>query len=128
MERAVEWFLAITSLAVGVSHILRADDWIEVYARLHRAGRPGAFANAGLSLAAGAAVVAGHGGWAWPGAVLTALGWLMILKGAIGLLAPDAALQSMARGPSRPGFIVGGLLLMAIGAWAGYCLWSGRTG
>ncbi len=125
MERAVEWFVAVTSLVVGASHIMRADDWVEVFARLHRAGRPGAFANGALSLAPGAAVVAGHGGWSWPGAVLTAFGWLMVLKGLVCLLAPDTALRSMERAPSRPGFVVGGLALMAIGAWSGYCLWQG---
>jgi hypothetical protein len=125
VERAVEWFMAVTSLVIGASHVVRADDWVEVYRRLHRAGRPGAFANGALHLVAGAAVVAGHGGWTWPGAVLTAFGWLMVLKGLICFLAPDMALRSMARAPSRAGFIAAGLLLMAVGAWAGYCLWQG---
>jgi hypothetical protein len=125
MERVVEWFVAITSLVVGASHIARADDWVETFGRLHRAGRPGAFANGGLSLVAGAAVVAGHPDWSWPDAVLTAFGWLLVLKGLISFLAPDAALRSMERGPSRAAFVVGGIVLMAIGAWAGYCLWQG---
>src|SRR4051812_28955425 len=59
MERAIEGFLAVTSLTVGASHFLRADAWVEVYDALHRLGRPGAFANGGLSLLVGAAVVAG---------------------------------------------------------------------
>jgi len=98
VERPVEWFVAVTSLVVGASHIARAGDWVEVYARLHRAGRPGAFANGAMSLLVGAAVVAGHGGWSWPGAVLTAFGWLLVLKGSLSLLAPGLALRSMERG------------------------------
>jgi hypothetical protein len=125
VERAVEWFVAVTSLVAGASHIVRADDWVEAYHRLHRAGRPGALANGLLSLVPGAAVVAGHGDWSWPGAVVTAFGWLMVLKGLICLLAPDKALWSMARGPSRNRFIAAGVLLMAVGAWAGYCFWLG---
>jgi hypothetical protein len=72
MERAVEWFVAVTSFVIGASHILRSGDWAEAYRQLHRCGRPGAFANGALSLMVGAAVVAGHSSWAWPGAVLTA--------------------------------------------------------
>jgi hypothetical protein len=74
-----------------------------VFDRLHRAGRPGAFANGALSLVPGAAIVAGHGGWSWPGAVLTCFGWLLVIKGLICFLLPDMAVRSMARGPSRAG-------------------------
>jgi hypothetical protein len=123
MERVVEWFVAITAGVVGLSHLLRPGDWAEAYRQLHRCGRPGAFVNGGLSLATGAAVVAGHGSWAWPGAVLTALGWLMVAKAAGSFLAPDRALRSMERGSRSPrGFVVAGLLSLAVAGWAFYCL------
>ena len=74
----------------------------------------------------GAALVAGHGSWAWPAAVLTVFGWLLIAKAAVCFLAPEHAPRSMERGSrSRRGFVVAGLLLLAIAAWAGYCLWHG---
>jgi hypothetical protein len=126
VERAVEWFVAITALVVGASHALRPGDWAEAYRQLHRLGRPGGFANGGLSLAVGAAIVAGHGSWAWPGTVLTAFGWLLVAKGLVCLVAPDKALQSMARGGRSPrGFVAGGFVLLAVGGWACYCLWRG---
>ena len=125
MERAIEWFVALTSLIIGASHILRAGAWVEVYGLLHRNGRPGAFANGALHLVPGAAVVAGHGAWSWPGGVLTAFGWVLVVKGLICFLAPDWALRSMARAPSRSGFVVAGVVLLVVGAWAGYCLWRG---
>jgi hypothetical protein len=126
VEQAIEWFVAVTALAVGASHLLRPGDWAEAFRQLHRCGRPGAFANGALSLAPGAAIVAGHGSWAWPGAVLTAFGWLLVAKGLICLLAPDKALVSMARGANRPrGFVAAGVLALAIGGWACYCLWRG---
>jgi hypothetical protein len=126
VERTVEWFVAITSLAVGLSHLLRPGDWAEAYRQLHRCGRPGALANGGLSLGAGAAVVAGHGSWAWPGAVLTGFGWLLVAKGVGCLLAPDRALRSMERGSRWPrGFVAGGVVLLAVAGWACYCLWRG---
>ena len=124
MERAVEWYVAVTALAVGASHLLRPRDWADAFRQLHRCGRAGAFANGLASLIPGAAVVAGHGSWAWPGAVVTGLGWLMVAKGTVCLLAPDRALRSMARGGDSPrGFVAAGVALLAVGAWACYCLW-----
>jgi hypothetical protein len=124
VERAVEWFVAVTALAVGASHLLRPGDWAEAFRQLHRCGRPGAFVNGALSLVLGTAIVAGHGRWTWPAAVLTGFGWLLVAKGSICLLAPDKALRSMARGSESPRwFVVAGLLALAIGGWACYCLW-----
>jgi hypothetical protein len=128
MEQAVEWFVAVTAAVIGLSHLLRPGDWADAFGQLHRWGRPGAFVNGGLSLATGAAVVAGHPSWAWPGAVLTALGWLMIAKAAVCFLAPDKALRSMERGArSSRGFVVAGVLALALAAWAGYCVWQRST-
>jgi len=122
MERPVEWFIAITSLVIGASHVLRSGDWAEVYRQLHRCGRPGVFANGGLSLAVGAVVVAGHGSWAWPGGVLTAFGWLSVAKGVVCFLAPDRMLRSMEwAGRSPRGFVGAGAVLVAAGAWACFC-------
>jgi hypothetical protein len=124
MAEAVEWYLAITALAVGASHVARPRDWAGVFSHLHRWGRPGAFVNGGLSLAPGAGVVAGHGSWAWPGGVLTAFGWLLVVKGLVCLLLPDKALRSMARGAESPrGFVAAGVGALAVGGWACYCLW-----
>jgi len=124
MESAVEWFVAITSAIVGVSHIAQRDAWAETYARLHRAGRAGAFANGAISLVPGALVAAGHPIWTWPAAVLTIFGWLMIAKGAICFLTPGKALRSMAHGASTPrSFVPGGLVLLAMSGWAAWCVW-----
>ena len=128
MERAVEWFVAVTALAVGVSHRLRPGDWAEAFRLLHRCGRPGAFANGALSLATGAIIASGLRSWSWPGVILTAFGWLLVAKGVGCLLAPDKALRSMERGASSPrGFVLAGVLSMVIGGWACYCLWRGAA-
>ena len=123
VDRAVEWFVAITSLVVGASHLLRPGDWAEAYRQLHRLGRPGAFVNGALHLTFGAVIVAGHPSWEGPGAVLTAFGWLLVAKGAVCFLAPQWALRSMERGGHSPGgFVVAGMVLVALGGWASYCL------
>ena len=124
MEQAIEVYLAITLLFVGASDVMRPADWAETYHRLHRLGPPGAFVNGGISLAAGSAIVAGHASWVWPGGVLTALGWLLVAKGAICLFAPDTALRSMARGAEAPrGFVAAGVVAACSRGWACYCLW-----
>lgn len=121
--QAVEWFFLFTSLVIGLSHLFRPDDWGAVFAALHRAGRPGAFANGGLSLAPGAAIVAGHPVWSGPAVVLTVFGCLLIAKGVVCFLAPDLALASMGRGSTGRGFRAGGALLLILFAWVSYCLW-----
>jgi hypothetical protein len=129
MERAVEVFVAITALVIGTSHLLRPGDWAAPFCELSRAGRLGAFVNGGLSLIPGAGIVAGHGTWTWPGAVLTGFGWLLVVKGAVCLLAPDTALRSMERGGRTPrGFVAAGIAVLMVSAWACYCVWQRAPG
>jgi hypothetical protein len=127
MERATEFFVLITGVVVGLSHILQARTWTELYAALARQGRLGAFANGALHLVTGAAIVTGHGQvWSWPAAVLTLLGWALVVKGAVAFLVPDLALRSMKAGASSErGFVVAGLALLVISGLAAYALWVG---
>ncbi len=127
MEIAVEWYLAITLLVIGASHVLRPGDWCEAFRQLHRCGRgrPGAFINGVLSLATGAIIVAGHGSWSWPGTIVTVLGWFLIAKAVSCFLLSDLALRSMELGSRSPrGFVIGGLLFLVLSGWVWYCLWS----
>ena len=126
MERAAEWYALVTCLVVGLSHLLQPRAWAEVFAALHRLGKPGAFANGGLNLATGAAFVAAHPVWSGPAIVLTILGWLLVLKGAFCFLAPSFALRGMSKAGASKGreFAAGGLLLLAVGGVLGYVLWT----
>ncbi|MFO0954764.1 MAG: hypothetical protein U0835_27095 [Isosphaeraceae bacterium] len=128
MEHALEAFVAVTGLVIGLSHMARPKDWANTFRQLHKLGHAGAFVNGGLSLAPGAALVAGHGSWAWPGAVVTAFGWLLVLKAAVCFLRPEKALRSMDRGAGSPrGFVAAGAVMLAVSAWACYCLWARKT-
>jgi hypothetical protein len=128
MESAIEYFVALTSPVIGASHFFHAKDWSETFRQLHSCGRPGAFANGAMSLVPGAAIVAAHGAWTWPGGMLTGFGWLLVIKGLICFLAPAQALRSMERGARSPhSFKIGGVLIFALGLWACYCTWQGRT-
>jgi uncharacterized protein YjeT (DUF2065 family) len=123
VERAVELFVAITALAVGASHLLRPHDWAAAIRQLQSLGRTGALINGLGTLFVGAMIVAAHNSWAWPGALLTGFGWLLVAKGVLCLLVPELALRSMARGVDSPrGFRLAGIFCLFIGGWACYCL------
>ena len=127
MERAVEWFALVTCVVLGLSHVLQSRAWAELFAGLHRLGKPGAFVNGGLSLAPGAVYVAAHPVWSGPGVVLTIFGWLLVLKGAFCFLVPGLALRSMGKagaGTERE-FIPAGLVLLGVAGVLGYVLWAG---
>jgi hypothetical protein len=126
VERAAQWYAFVTCLVVGLSHLLQRRAWADVFAELARLRRPGAFANGGLSLVPGAVIVAVHPIWSGPAVVLTVLGWLMVVKGAIYFLAPGLALRSMARAGAGTGreFVVGGVLLLTVDGVLGYALWA----
>ncbi len=126
MERAAERFALLTCLVLGLSHVLYCRTWAEMFVALHRHGKLGAFANGGLSLVPGAALVATHPAWTGPAMMLTAFGWLLMLKGAIRFLTPGIALRGMEKagtGDARE-FVAGGLMLLTVAAILGYVLWQ----
>ena len=127
MERAAEWYGLVTCVVVGLSHLLWPRDWAAAFAAMHRLGRPGAFANGGLSLVPGAAFVAAHPVWSGPAVVLTVFGWALVVKGALCLLAPDVALRGMGRAGAGSGreFAAGGVMCLGIAGVLGYALWTG---
>ena len=126
MERAAEWYALVTCLVVGLSHVLQPKAWVEVFAALHRCGKPGAFFNGGLSLVPGAAIVAAHPVWSGPAVVLTIFGWLLVFKGALCLLVPNIALWGMARAGAGRGrkFVAGGLVMLVLVGVLGLGLWG----
>ena len=127
MERAAEWFALITCIIVGLSHLLCPKGWTETFAMLHRLGTPGAFANGGLSLVPGEAFVATHNTWAGPATVLTMLGWMLVVKGALCFLVPAVALRGMRKAGAGKGreFMAGGVMLLVVAGIVGYVLWIG---
>ncbi len=127
MERAIEIFAAINFLIIGLSHVFQHRAWAEFFVRLHEQGRPGAFANGFLTLFTGSLIVAFHNVWSWPGVLLTAIGYSMLLKSAVVFVRPDWGLASMARvtpDTSRK-FVFAGVILIAVAFFLGYSTWQG---
>ena len=127
MERVAEWYALVTCVVVGVSHLVQPRAWAASFAALHRLGTPGAFVNGGLSLVPGAAFVAAHPVWTGPATALTLLGWALVVKGTVCLLAPSVALRGMGRAGAGRGreFSAGGVMLLAVAGTVGYVLWAG---
>jgi hypothetical protein len=126
MARTVEWYIAISMLIIGGSHLLRPRDWAAAFGQLFRLGAAGAFVNGAISLLPAAIILAAHQVWTWPHAVISTFGWLLAAKAAACFLAPRHALRSMERGSHSPqSFRVAGVVALAIGAWSAYCAWLG---
>ena len=127
MERAIEVFAAINFLILGLSHVFQPRVWAEFFVRLREWGRPGAFANGFLTLITGSLIVAFHNVWSWPGVLLTAIGYSMLLKSLVVFVRPDLGLASMARvTPEKSGkIVVAGVMLMAVAGFLGYSVWQG---
>ena len=127
MERAVEGYLALALLGVGLSHLLHPLAWVEFFVWLRGQGRTGAFLDGLLTLNCGALVAAFHNVWTGLPTVVTLLGWGMVIKGTVRLAAPGAALRIYERmTPERAWqFRVAGVLALALSAFSGYLALSG---
>ena len=127
MERSIEIFAAINFLILGLSHVLQHEAWAEFFVKLHSRGRPGAFVNGFLSLGTGSLIVAFHNVWSWPGVLLTAIGYSMVLKALIVFVRPDLGLASMGRVTAENSwkFVIPGVLLILVAGVLGFDLWRG---
>ena len=127
MERAIEIFAAINFLILGLTHVFQHRAWAEFFVQLHQQGRPGAFANGFLTLFTGSLIVAFHNVWSWPGVLLTAIGYSMLLKSAVVFIRPDLGLASMARvTPDRSRkFAFAGVTFVVVACLLGYSVLQG---
>ncbi len=125
-QSAVQLMMAIGCLMIGVSHVLQPRVWQDYFARIHAHGAAGVLKRTMIwELWPALILVTLHQVWTGPGIVLTLYGWLLLIKCAVSLWAPQAGLRSMAmaqRGPAT--FVAGGAALIVVGlASAGALLW-----
>jgi hypothetical protein len=126
VERAVEAFAAVCLLGVGLSHLVQPQAWVEFFVWLRGQGRCAVFVEALLNLNFGALVVAFHNVWTGPPVVLTVLGWGLVVKGLVRLIAPELGLRAYRRiEPERAWqFRVAGIIALALSAFFGYLVFS----
>jgi len=97
MEKSVEVFAVILSGVLGLSHILQPGAWAEFFILLRRKGEAGAFVDGFLNLPVAGLIIGFHNVWSGIPAVLTVVGWCLLIKSLIRFCAPALALKMMAR-------------------------------
>jgi uncharacterized protein YjeT (DUF2065 family) len=127
MERSVEVVAVILSGVMGLSHILQHKAWAEFFILLRGKGEAGAFVDGFLNLAVAVVIIGFHNVWSGIPAVLTLVGWCLLIKSLIRFCAPKLALRMMSRVSverSRE-FQVAGAALMVLGGLIGYGVYVG---
>ena len=127
MERSVELVAMMLFGIIGLSHILQPRAWVEFFLLLIRKGESGAFLDGFLTLSMGAVIVGLHNTWAGAPAVLTLVGWGLLIKSLIRFCAPKLALRMMARVSIERSweFQVAGAGLVLLACLVGYGVYRG---
>jgi len=97
MERSVEVLAVILSVVMGLSHILQPRAWVEFFILLRGKGEAGAFVDGFLNLPVAVVIIAFHNVWSGIPAVLTVVGWCLLIKSLIRFCAPKLALRMLSR-------------------------------
>ena len=97
MERSVEILAIVLFGVIGLSHILQPKAWAEFFILLRGKGDAGAFVDGFLNLQAAGIIIAFHNVWSGIPALLTVVGWCLLIKSLIRFCAPKVALRMMAR-------------------------------
>ena len=127
MERSVEVLAIIFFGVIGLSHILQPRAWAEFFILLRGKGEAGAFVDGFLNLQMGGVVVGFHNTWSGIPAVLTLVGWCLLIKCLIRFCAPKLALRMMTRVSIERSweFQVAGAGLLVLAGLVGYGIYAG---
>jgi hypothetical protein len=127
MERSIEVLAIILFGVMGLSHILQPRAWVEFFILIRNKGEAGAFVDGFLNLPIGGVIVAFHNTWSGIPAVLTLVGWCLLIKGFIRFCAPKLALRTMSRVSIERAreFQVAGAALLVFAGLLGYGVYAG---
>jgi uncharacterized protein YjeT (DUF2065 family) len=119
MEQAIQVFAAISFFVIGLSHLLRPNEWVTFFDDLASRGTSGAFLEGFMLLNFGAIIAAFHNVWEGPATVLTVIGWGQLLKGVVRFVFPQMALRVMRSALARGvrSFQVAGVFALSISAF-----------
>jgi len=127
MERSVEILAIVLFGVIGLSHILQPKAWAEFFILLRGKGDAGAFVDGFLNLQAAGIIIAFHNVWSGMPALLTVVGWCLLIKSLIRFCAPKVALRMMARVSVERAweFQVAGAGLVVLAGLLGYGIYAG---
>lgn len=127
MERSVEILAIVLFGVMGLSHIVQPRAWAEFFILLRGKGDAGAFMDGFLNLQAAGVIIAFHNVWSGIPAVLTVVGWCLLIKSLIRFCAPKLALRMLARVSLERSweFQVAGAGLVILAGVLGYGIYAG---
>ncbi len=127
MERSVEILAVVLFGVTGLSHLLQPKAWVEFFIFLRNKGAAGAFVDGFLNLAMASIIIAFHRVWSGIPAVLTLVGWCLLIKSLIRFCTPKLALRVMARVSMERAweFQVAGAGLMVLAGVFAYGVYAG---
>jgi hypothetical protein len=128
MQRSVEVLAVILFGVTGLSHVVQPKAWVEFFILLREKGKPGAFVDGLLNLPMAGGIIAFHNIWTGIPAVLTLVGWCLLIKSLLRLCVPQQGLKMMARLSVERAweFQIAGAGLMAIASVVGYGVYAAR--
>ena len=124
MEVAVEKLVALCCFVIGLSHIVQARAWAELFIRWREMGNVGVFYTALLHFCLGALIVAFHNVWRGLPMIVTILGWAWTMKGTLYLVYPRHGMKMLQRVALDRAweFAIAGIVLVLIGGVITYSL------
>ena len=123
-EVAVTKLAIVCFFVVGVSHVVRPRVWAQFFMEMSAKGEVGCFLNALLHFPLGVVIVSFHNVWGGLPAVLTLIGWGLVLKSFIYFVFPRYGMKVLARVSLEraSGFVVAGLFSLGISGLLTYSL------
>jgi hypothetical protein len=125
METSVEKLTAIYFLVMGLSHIFQPRAWVQFFIMLREKGEVGSLLNGLLHLPLGAFIIAFHNVWHGIPAVVTVIGWGLVLKSTIYFVYPRLGVRMLALISLERSwhFVVAGVMSVAPAGLIFYSLW-----
>ena len=120
MEQAVERLTAIVLLLTSLSHIAAPQAWAKLFTRIDAAGETSGLLYGAIHLPLGLVIVAFHNVWLWPNALVTVIGWALLLKGALHWLMPSLAKRSIALAGDLRRYCWGGIIMLPLALAVGW--------
>lgn len=117
MEQGVERLTALLLLLTCLSHIAAPKAWKDLFDRIAAMGEPAGLIYGAVHLPLGLVIVAFHNLWTWPQAVVTLIGWALVLKGSLHWLVPALAQRSVALAADPSRYRLGGIIMLPLALW-----------
>lgn len=127
MERSVEILAVILFGVIGLSHLLQHKAWAEFFILLRGKGEAGVFVDGILNLPLAGIIIGFHNVWSGIPAVLTLVGWCLLIKSLLRFCLPKYGLMMMARVSVERSweFQVAGAGLLVLASLIGYGAYAG---